>query len=630
MAAAAVAFGLTACSDWDDHYSADSTTGGSGASLWETISANQNLSDFASLLKRTGYNDVLATEQVYTVWAPENSVLDSKMDSLAGVTDSALVAEFIKNHITRGSFLASGDIDENVHMLNGKVKNFKSEAAAYYYMDQIRLTNTNIPVGNGVLHTLKDQINFEPNIYEYLFRNSNTSEIAAFFNSYYTKEIDTENSVAGPMKNGELSYLDTVYVEDNELFSQFNAKIDVEDSSYTYIIPTNTAWNKAVEHQQQYFQYPTTGAYNTFTVTIDQGDLKVTQGSTENVDGDSLKNENIKRNILADLAFSHNVNDNAKLQTRTSGLDSLVSTTGTVFKNSYLTESGERVQLGDADEIFKDPNLKWQALSNGQAYITDTLLMRPWMTWNPIMTVNASSAAIGARYASSATSVRVSSTERIDTVPGSLHGISSYYMVTASATGAKPEAYFYGPNLLSQQYAVYMTMVPANLTDTLAGHNPVALRVGTIFHGASGAINGTSFDVISRYVDEIDGKHGAHDITFDFDKNDRVQTKFVGMYGRNSRGAAIALASYAGMEDASGVNPAFSVEVKTAATTNRGVATGYDNNLRILNFIFVPKELIDYYRAQGVIDDFTGNMPEFFWGLIPSSSGSSYSDYYDY
>ena len=49
---AVAALGFQSCTDWDDHY--DVTTDGSGVSdqtLWEQISNNPKLSNFAALMK---------------------------------------------------------------------------------------------------------------------------------------------------------------------------------------------------------------------------------------------------------------------------------------------------------------------------------------------------------------------------------------------------------------------------------------------------------------------------------------------------------------------------------------------------------------------------------------------------
>ena len=61
------------CSDWDDHYDAETAVVGSAKStIWENLSSNSNLSQFADLMKKAGYDAVLNTSQTYTVWAPLN------------------------------------------------------------------------------------------------------------------------------------------------------------------------------------------------------------------------------------------------------------------------------------------------------------------------------------------------------------------------------------------------------------------------------------------------------------------------------------------------------------------------------------------------------------------------------
>ena len=68
---------FTACSDWDDHYDAGKAVEGTATStIWENISSNVNLSQFADLIRKTGYDDVLNTSQTFTVWAPLNGTFD--------------------------------------------------------------------------------------------------------------------------------------------------------------------------------------------------------------------------------------------------------------------------------------------------------------------------------------------------------------------------------------------------------------------------------------------------------------------------------------------------------------------------------------------------------------------------
>ena len=66
---ALAALSLTACTDtWNDHYDAASgMENGVDATLWETISTQDNLSNFAKVVKACGYDKALNSSQMFTV-----------------------------------------------------------------------------------------------------------------------------------------------------------------------------------------------------------------------------------------------------------------------------------------------------------------------------------------------------------------------------------------------------------------------------------------------------------------------------------------------------------------------------------------------------------------------------------
>ena len=68
---------LTSCKEWDEHYDAGSAVEGSAtATIWENITANGNLSQFAALVQKAGYDEMLKSTQTLTVWAPLNDTFD--------------------------------------------------------------------------------------------------------------------------------------------------------------------------------------------------------------------------------------------------------------------------------------------------------------------------------------------------------------------------------------------------------------------------------------------------------------------------------------------------------------------------------------------------------------------------
>ena len=119
---------LTACAEWDDHYDSDtSVLSTQGSSLWKNISSNESLSQFASLLKKTGYDAVLDASQTSTVWAPVNGSFDYEV--LSSQRDERLLKEFVENHIARNNYPASGLVNERIYTLNEKLMLFSGSGS---------------------------------------------------------------------------------------------------------------------------------------------------------------------------------------------------------------------------------------------------------------------------------------------------------------------------------------------------------------------------------------------------------------------------------------------------------------------------------------------------------------------
>lgn len=74
------------CTDFDDYNEAYKTgSPESKKTLWENISSRSDLTEFASLLYKVGYDKELGNTRFYTVWAPQNGTFDyatyDQMDS---------------------------------------------------------------------------------------------------------------------------------------------------------------------------------------------------------------------------------------------------------------------------------------------------------------------------------------------------------------------------------------------------------------------------------------------------------------------------------------------------------------------------------------------------------------------
>ena len=361
---------FASCADWDDHFESNtSVLDSQNATLWQNIEQNGNLTQFADLLKRTGYDERLKASQTYTVWAPEDNTFDYQ--TVLSYSKERMTKEFIENHIARNNYPASGEIDKKIYMLNEKLMHFSGNSS--YLIQNLLLKQLNIGSSNGTLHTINGRMNFLSNIYEALDNlDYPLDSIGNYIHSFDEKIINEEKSKKGPVVNGEQTYLDTIYYEHNELLSLFDAYINREDSSYTMLLPTDKAWNEALTKIRSYCNYR-----STFSSMEDIEDLKIEKVTLK--DAEAMKDSVAKVYLMASLLYNNNIYDNKKLKTLSEGVrpncDSLVTTTGSI------------IYAEDVNRIFD--NAKKVEMSNGAAWILDSLQIPTWTIWNPEIRIEA-------------------------------------------------------------------------------------------------------------------------------------------------------------------------------------------------------------------------------------------------
>lgn len=610
---AVAALGFQSCTDWDDHY--DVTTDGSGASdktLWEQISNNPKLSNFAALMEKVGYDKALSTNQSYTVWAPSNDAFD--FEKYNAMSDSLLKAEFLNNHIARGYHRATGEINERVHLLNKKVMAFQGNGR--YTLGNIALDSTNMLGKNGIIHLMSSYMDFRPNFYEEFLRNENTTSLAQLYKSAMKREIDKDNSIEGPIVDGAMTYLDTVYVESNKMFSYLNSKLTTEDSTYTMIVPTDKAWKAAYDKVKSYYKYPK--SIEPFTVKNNDktGELEYTQAGVVTLDADSLTELYTTTSILRPLIYSHTINPAfQKGDIPTGATDSIKSTTGDVICNTLNYNSENSRLLYDAKDMFV--NAEKKVMSNGNAWITDSLRVKPWDSWCPIIHLRAQNgnfqAAVAEKKVSINQNVAVSSNNRNKKVEGSMHA-NQYYEVI-SKLRAVPEVYFYIPEMWYTPYAVYLTMVPANITDEEAEVTSQKIQVLSVQNDSKGGAQkvntGIEFeDLLEPLNEDFNNSDYIGSVKFDYGTNEKskIVSKFMGVFN-----PAFCYRNLSNFTDPAAY-PVFSILCKDRAVKNKSAV------LRIAGITLVPMEAVKYYQAQKALngesgEEYKDEMPEIFWDL---------------
>lgn len=301
------ALALSGCSDtWDDHY--DVPQGGEGVSLWQAISNDSELSNFASVVRATGYDKILDGSQVLTVFAPTNAQFsEAEAQELIdqynnnpheGSTEdnNRTIKEFVRNHIALYNRSVVEGRTDTIRLLNGKYADLSSQT-----IGGATLLTANKLYGNGMLYKLDRPAHYTPNVFEAIEKTEGLDSVAAFFNAYSKYFFDARQSVPGNInEEGQTEYLDSVKVLQNEMMYAYG-RLDREDSTYWMAAPNNEEWTRLVEEYSQFFNY---------NVNVDKADSMMwtnprrylLEGCTFN------KTENHQWESFADSAWSTNAN----------------------------------------------------------------------------------------------------------------------------------------------------------------------------------------------------------------------------------------------------------------------------------------------------------------------------------
>lgn len=476
------------CSDYDDWNTAYSSgSSESTQSLWANISANENLSQFAELLKKAGYDKELQNNRFYTVWAPLNGTYD--YESLASQMDSTnLVKKFVMNHIANYNHtLKSNMDDERVHTLNEKSYVFSAQNGGLF--DELQIAQANMPSINGVMHTINGYAQFYPNSYEYLSEVEGADSISKYILRYETRTLDTENSIAGPVDSlGRQTYSDSVIVVSNSFIQRINADLENEDSSYVVFLPTDEAYVKAYNRILPYYNYPE--SFTNIPIMDENGNSVKTSASVDPTLADSL----VRYRIASNLVYSTNDGYNQWLD----GKDRLYLDT---------LRSTRYNKLSDGEELLSHTVGSPVKMSNGEVRLVDSLTYKPWEVWSDDITIPVTTSSYRAYTEAGACEVTNLVGDDGDVI------VKYVDVIPTNTSSSRPTVYFNLPSVRSTAYNVYMVVVPpsmvANATDTL----PVRFQVQINYPKTGSSVATEDFgenfktnvdgDIDSMYIGQI-------------------------------------------------------------------------------------------------------------------------------
>ena len=448
----------TSCSDFSDYNEAklDSTPSGN-LTLWENISQNPQLSEFASMVKKTGFDSELNNTRYFTVWAPMNGTFNQS--ELATLTDSALLVQFIKSHVAEYGHPATGLLNERIHTLNEK--SFTFAGSGSYTFDGVDITASNLPSNNGLIHMLNGAARFYPNLYEYIFMAQGIDSLREQFRRYQVTTLDLDASIKGPMVNGVQTYIDSVMITYNTLTNQLDAQIANEDSSYTFLMPTNKAFSSTYDRIKSLYHFITTTVVQDAENFTKAGDTKTKSIS---MDAEFLSDSLTRRVLFQNLVFSNTNMYNQWLVGKNTPSDTLRSTTRTKFSNPK--DLVETYMVGQPVEM-----------SNGYARIVDSLAFYPWESFNPEISVSPRNYLANLFPANA-------QAHRTQSIPDSLlaqifgdkevkrrnYSNYRYLWIDPGGDRVKPDFCINLPSVLSTTYNIYVVFLPSAMR--MLGNDP--------------------------------------------------------------------------------------------------------------------------------------------------------------
>ncbi|MGB8193671.1 MAG: fasciclin domain-containing protein, partial [Chitinophagaceae bacterium] len=233
---------LSGCEKWEKHNAV--TDPAVGKDLFQRIQENTDLSKFAELLTKTGYDKIIASSQTYTVFAPVNAALATLDPAI--VSDAAKLKLFVENHITNQLQPSTTTAQVRVQMLSGKYNNLQNAK-----FDDASITKGDQYAKNGLLHIIDKMVPVLSNAWQFL---ESSPQMPSKQKAFLLSLTDS---------TGLNSFLRNVY------------DLRDERKQYTFFVLTDTTWDAEVNAYKPFFVTGTTDSTNRLAANAVVNDFAV-------------------------------------------------------------------------------------------------------------------------------------------------------------------------------------------------------------------------------------------------------------------------------------------------------------------------------------------------------------------
>lgn len=413
--------------------------------MFEVISSDSELTDFMAVLNACGAHcadSLFNKTRVYTLWAPVNGTFNKDALIAEAAVDSTrdnVFERFVQAHIANHRKGANGKLDEDnkILLLNEKVAVFAGDHVNGYTFDGQEISEPNILVKNGVLHKIAAPAEYKYNIWEYLRVDSRVDSVANFLYAFDETEFSESQSIIGPIKDGQQTYLDSVFVTKNKFLTSWNGVglLNSEDSVYTVYVPTNEVWEEMLKISDKHFNFNT----------------KITNPTSMTAEmRDSMRHSYARLNLIKYMTYSKHeqkyVDSPDSVKPQWKGGD----------------RNGERVEF-HKDDLEKNVIFE-KELSNGTFKVIDKSPYTMFDLWHDTIKLEAEDEnmniyiAGGTPYIQSASKTQINKDSAFLGVKISGNRYYELYSDKASTT-----VRYKVPDLLSASYNVALIVVPKNI-----------------------------------------------------------------------------------------------------------------------------------------------------------------------
>jgi uncharacterized surface protein with fasciclin (FAS1) repeats len=271
---------------WDNHYRQSDAR--LSVDLLERIKSDPDLSTFAGYLEQTGYDTVLAQNQAYTVWAPDNNAFSNYSGS-TNLSNPEALSALIANHISMFSYTsAHGAQDNLVKVLNNKYIKYINTGTSRTFADATVILD-DILCSNGILHEIDAVAEVRPNIWGYLQNSSEFPLMMTYLDQFNKVQFDPQSSVViGQNSLGQPVY-DSVFVVANSYFD-IVGDLNSEENRYSFMALTDEVYATAFDTISTYYSHPDTQVVVSNTEATIYNNLNFNEFTVAGITGDKITN----------------------------------------------------------------------------------------------------------------------------------------------------------------------------------------------------------------------------------------------------------------------------------------------------------------------------------------------------